>query len=114
VKRDIPRGAMSERERRLRSKAAQLLAESGLLHGSLTVRERTCGKPGCRCARGEKHQGLYLSVRREGKVRQLFVPRELEEMVREWVSADQQVRDALIELSDINWDRIQRKKTDEG
>lgn len=43
------------------------LAKVGpMIDGSLVVIYRRCGNPNCRCARGEKHPGHYLT-RKVGK-----------------------------------------------
>ena len=52
-----------------------LLERSVLLKGTLIEVQRTCGKPGCKCARGEKHTCRQLSASVEGKTRTWNVPR---------------------------------------
>ena len=66
---------MSPRERDRRSQLAQLAHGAGLLRGTLAIRERACGKPNCKCTKGEKHVSLYLVASYEGRVRQLFIPK---------------------------------------
>ena len=100
------RGGMSARERRLRSRLVQLLGGRGLLRGTLSVRERTCGKPSCRCARGDKHEGLYLVFSEKGRLRQMFVSRMQEARVRRWVEQYQEVRDLLEALAQLHLERL--------
>lgn len=71
----IPRAAMSAQERRLRSELAQLIDQRAILRGSLLVRRRVCGKPGCKCVRGEGHESLYLVITEGGRTRQLYAPK---------------------------------------
>jgi len=52
-----------------------LLGRSVLLKGTLIEVQRTCGKPGCKCARGQKHTCRQLSASVEGKTRTWNVPR---------------------------------------
>ena len=52
-----------------------LLEQRALLKGTLVEVQRTCGKPGCKCARGEKHTCRQLSASVEGKTRTWNVPR---------------------------------------
>ena len=52
-----------------------LLGRSVLLKGTLIEVQRTCGKPRCKCARGEKHTCRQLSASVEGKTRTWNVPR---------------------------------------
>lgn len=108
---EIPRGQMSPRERDLRSRLAKLAHSAGLLRATLNPRERVCGKPSCKCARGEKHGGLYLLSSADGKPRQLFVPRDAEERVRQWVLAYQEFKELLEEVSQIYWGKVTKRET---
>jgi hypothetical protein len=36
----------------------------------------TCGKQGCKCARGEKHLARYLSLSRGGPLKRISVPKK--------------------------------------
>lgn len=68
-----------ERESRLRSEAlrrrdhlvtvlGRLLGAEKLVAGSIYSRRRRCGKPQCRCVRGQLHEDRVLAVRRAGRV----------------------------------------------
>ena len=52
-----------------------LLERSALVKGTLLEVQRTCGNPGCKCARGQKHSCSQLSASVEGKTRTWNVPR---------------------------------------
>ena len=89
-------------ERRLRSQLHQLLSRSeGMIHGSLIEVARRCGKPSCRCATDEdaKHRSLYLGRTHEGKTTMDYVPKHLEQTVRQWV---EDCRAALALIEGIN------------
>lgn len=102
---------MSTAERDLRSRLTKLLHSSGIIRGSLAVRERTCGKPGCRCAtKGKKHTALYLVVSEEGKYRQIFVPKAFEERVRQWVESYADARTLLEELSKLHHEKLRKRE----
>lgn len=101
---------MSPREREIRSRINQLIAKAAVTRGSLSVREKVCGKPNCRCARGDKHLAFYLVASEDGKPRQLFVPRKLEREARECIDAYQEVRELLEELSQIHWAKLKQRK----
>ena len=103
-------GQMSPRERELRSQLKQMLLGLGVVRGTLTVRERTCGKPNCRCKRGLKHVALYLVASEQGKLRQLFIPKSLAAQTRQWVVSYQRVRELLEELSRLHWERLEQRK----
>lgn len=106
----MQRTEISGRERRRRSRLAQLIHAARFLRGTLTLRNIRCGKPGCRCARGELHSCLYLVRRQGGKLRQLFVPRQWEGRIREAVKNHQEMDQLIEELSDLEWKRLQERK----
>lgn len=110
-KREISRAHMSARERDLRSKLAKLLHSAGILRGTLNVRERVCGKPNCKCTRGEKHVSLYVVASEGGKQRQLFVPKDWEDDVRLWVRNHQEIRELTEELSQLYWRKVQKRES---
>ena len=106
----LPRTTFPHAERRRRSRAASLAHSSRLLRGSLSVRNQTCGKDSCRCARGEPHVSLYLVQSHNGKPRQLYVPKEWEERVRRAVKDYQELQTLLEEISELEWRRLTRKE----
>jgi len=105
------RSGMAPREREFRSQLAKLVHADGLLRGNLSVRERTCGKPGCKCAKRQKHVSLYLVFSEKGKYRQVFVPKNLEDEVRSWVDNHHKARDLLEEISRIHQEKIVKRKS---
>lgn len=109
-KQNISRAKMSLPERRVRSRLAQLVAQRGVLRGSLLVRRRVCGKPGCKCTRGQKHESLYLVISEGGRTRQLFVPKEWEPRVRQWVEDYRRARQLTEEISRIYWDKVRKRR----
>jgi hypothetical protein len=109
-KRAIPRGKMSAEERRFRSELAKLVSQCGILRGSLLPRRRVCGKPNCKCARGEKHESLYLVASEGGKLRQLYIPKEWEQTVRQWVEQHRRARQLLERISRIYWNKVRNRQ----
>jgi len=107
----MPRSQFPPAERAARSKLAKLLHEMPLMRGTLSVRRLTCGKPSCRCHAGEKHVALYLSYSKEGRVHQVFVPREAEAQVREWVRNYASVRELLERISEMYRERLAVQKS---
>lgn len=97
--RPSPRTQRAPEERDARSQAVQRVADQALLRGSLVHMERTCGKKGCRCQRGEKHPALYLAIRLGDQRKMIYVPRDLEETVRRWVETGQEVDGLLDAIS---------------
>lgn len=106
----IPKGKMSGQERRLRSALAKLLSQQGIIHGTLSLRWRVCGKPNCKCARGDRHEGLYLLVRHEGALRQIYVPEDRRQTVRQWVQNYHKARELMDELSSIYEGQVRHRR----
>ena len=106
----LPKSRMSPRERQLRSQLAQLVSSAGLIRASLNPRDKVCGKPTCRCTRGQRHHSLYLLRNQGAKRSQLFIPRALEPQAQQWVEAHHRLRELLDELSGIYWDKLQRRE----
>jgi hypothetical protein len=91
----------------LRLKASRLLAErqrlektllehQRLLRGSLLERPKFCGKPGCKCTKGQPHPpSLYLSHLVEGVVRHLFIRAKDHERARQEAQSYKEYRQAL-------------------
>ena len=69
-----PRSHLASAERRARSRLTKILHEHPFLCGSLVTMQRTCGKLGCKCNRGELHPGLYLALRVGGRRKMVHVP----------------------------------------
>lgn len=44
-----------------------------MIKGSMYTVYRKCGNPNCKCARGEKHEGKYISINKEGKTHMTYV-----------------------------------------
>jgi hypothetical protein len=106
----IPRAAMGQQERHWRSLLAQIAAQRGLLRGSLQLRQQTCGKPNCKCTRGQKHQALYVVFSKDGRYRQLYVPRQWEQAVRQWVGNYRQLRDLTEKVSEFYAEKVRTRQ----
>ncbi len=107
-----------------RQKAARLIAErqvlektlmqhKRLLRGSLLERPKFCGKPGCKCTKGQPHPpSLYLSRLVQGVVRQVFIRaadherakrqglsyKEFRQALRRWRAIDKELNQIWEEL----------------
>lgn len=101
---------MSLPERQARSALARLATQRGLLRGNLLERRRACGRPNCKCARGELHPGLYLVFSAGGKMQQLFVPKSWEARVRQWVADYHDTRRLLEEISHLYLGKLRQRE----
>ena len=104
------RGYLPAKERQVRSRLAQLLHQEPLLIASLVSMPRVCGKPGCKCAQGELHPGLYLSLRIWQKRKMIHVPQSLEAKVRQCVGTYQEVWGLMEKVSASCFQRFFQEK----
>jgi hypothetical protein len=83
-----------------------------ILRGSLKERYLTCGKPGCRCTRRERHGPVwYLSVSLDqAHLTGSTVPSHQVEQVRRWIENYHHVKERLDKISDINRELLRREK----
>jgi hypothetical protein len=85
-----------------------------MIFGTLAERGRVCGKPTCRCARGEKHPAVQLAHwAGDGKTRSQHVPYAVMDTVRAGVDAWHRFQAIARELADRNraqvWTRARRR-----
>jgi hypothetical protein len=74
-----------------------------LLPGSLYTLRRKCGKPSCRCSRGELHESTVLSYRGQGKPRNLAPAPEHLPALRDMTDHYRRCRQARAQL--VRWQR---------
>ena len=106
----LSRAELSPAERALRSRIVQLASGERFLRGSLSERSGKCGKPTCHCAGGEGHPSLYLVQSHAGKVRQICVPKALQNPVRRAVGVYQEMQRLIDEVSELEWKRFLARK----
>ena len=105
-----PRSHRPAPERHARSRLVQLIAEQPFLRGSLVERARSCGKPTCRCRQGQLHRSLYLATRHQGRRALLYIPRALEDTVRQWVHNGRCLSQQLQDLHQRQLDQLLQRK----
>ena len=100
------RNALTEKERRASSKAAKLIHDCPFVMGSLVEVARVCGKPNCKCTRGDKHKSWCLAVRDRGERKMLHIPHQFENEVFKWVTTYRELREQMETISQANVERI--------
>jgi len=106
----MSKAAMSVREKQLRAQLTKLLREQPVMRATLSLRQVTCGKPNCRCAKGQKHRALYVVYSKDGKLHQVFVPRVMEPQVRKWVGSYRRSLELLEKLSELARKNLRSRK----
>jgi hypothetical protein len=100
---------LHERDRLLRR--LRVLARSNLFRGSLSLVERTCGKPNCACAtEGRKHPGRSLSVKLDGRTRLISIAAEQEADVRRALAVYRKIAKTIDDLTVVNFRLLQQSR----
>jgi hypothetical protein len=102
-----------ERTLRARQKLVSKLPVTGeILRGSLLERTVRHTKDCPKCARGEGHQVLVLTVSYAGgRTRQISVRRERVPEVRRWLDNYQKLKETIETICEINHDLLRPEKT---
>jgi len=98
--------------RRLLNRQRKMLNEMPKLEesirGSLVIMNRFCGKPNCKCLKGQKHKSVYLSQSRRGRTRMIYIPHYAVKKTAEYIKNYRKVKGLLNILSDTNIQLIKR------
>ena len=86
----------------LAARQKQLHAQGPVVAASLVTVQRACGKPTCRCARGHKHPGHYLTWKEHGQTRSAYVPQALLPQVHQWQNEYHRLKRLLGEISQLS------------
>jgi hypothetical protein len=87
--------------RMCQARVKKLTAAGPVLAASLVTIRKHCGRPNCRCQRGEKHTGHYLTYKETGKTRTVYVPLELVEEVKGWIREHRRLKRLTQEISQL-------------
>lgn len=80
-----------------------------LIRGSLVTMVRVCGGKNCRCLRGYKHRSLYLSQSSGGKLKMIYLPKNVEQTAKEGMLNYRKLKKILNRLSQIHIAHLKRK-----
>jgi hypothetical protein len=102
----------SDPELQLRGRLVRSLgALREMFPGSFVQRQRTCGRPNCRCADGQQlHTQYQLSVLSEGKLKTYNVPAAQAEEVRRRVELHRRFEKVAATISALNLGRWLRER----
>jgi uncharacterized protein DUF6788 len=96
----VPRHPTNIR-RMLDCRVKQMAARKPVLAASLVSVQRRCGKPGCHCASGQKHQAHQLTYSVRGKTHTVYVPIDYTEEVRSWIDEHRRLKRLLQEMTQL-------------
>ena len=85
--------------RMLQARLKKLAAATPILAASLSAYTHCCGRPACRCHRGELlHRVQRLTYKHRGKTRTVHVPKDLVTDVRSWIAEHKRLKALLKEI----------------
>ncbi len=87
--------------RSLQARQKELQAKSPVLAASLVTLRRACGNPNCRCARGQKHLGHYLTWKVNAKTHTAYVPVDLLPQVKQWTQEHRRLKQLVRHLTQL-------------
>jgi len=104
---------MNEREK-LRTKSRRLRSEmrrlGPMIKGSVIFREMKCGKPNCKCTRGEPHRYLCVVYKEKGKSKTVYVDKKRQAEALLYSRNYKKFKVLLQEHSQLNLALLKREK----
>jgi hypothetical protein len=101
------RSKLNQTQQQVQTLLEDLQGRSPLLPASLYQLQRKCGKPNCRCTKGQLHQTTVLSYRGQQKKQTITPPQEQIESLKKVTDEYRRVRKARAQLV-----RLQRQLLD--
>ena len=77
-------------------------SDKPVIKGSVYELKTKCGKPGCKCAKGQLHPRMVLSASEKGKTKLRAIPRGFLVEVKTKVRCYQELRGARARLVDVH------------
>lgn len=99
----------AKEKRRVRT-LISIIEEGNFIRGNLVNMRRVCGNPNCKCARGEKHESLYIHAFKGGKQKMIYIPKNLESTVKYWVERHHKIVELIEDISEINKIKLLERK----
>ena len=78
------------------------LSDKPVIKGSVYELKTKCGKPGCKCAKGQLHHRMVLSASEKGKTKLRAIPRGFLVEVQTKVRRYQELRRVLVRLIEVH------------
>ena len=81
------------------------------IEGSLVSTSRKCGKKNCVCHHnGPKHPVLFVTGKEAGKTVCLYIPRQLEAEVKQWVQNYKKLKALIRQISEVQKEIIRLRE----
>ena len=92
---------------------SELMDNLDLIIGSVVMYRSKCGK-NCICNAGQKHETYYLSSKKNGKTKNLYIPKKAVKTARDMNAKHKRVKEILEEISLINYINLKEKNLTKG
>jgi hypothetical protein len=69
------------------------------IQGTLNQIRRVCGAKNCKCSKGQKHLGWYLTWKEDRKTKTIYVPKGRIEEVKKWIKEYNRLKRLILEMS---------------
>ena len=102
--------SMMKKLERLKAKVIENL---DILCGTVIMRQMKCGK-NCTCNNGKKHVCYYLSSKKEGKTKNLYMPPGAVKEAEKMTKRHKQIKALLLEIGQINYEMLKERHLTKG
>lgn len=92
---------------------AELVKNLDILAGSVAIRRSKCGK-NCVCNNGMKYVCYYLSSKKEGKTKNLYLPPIAVEETRIMTGRHKRVKELLLMIGQYNYEALKERNLTKG
>ena len=91
----------------VRQRINPFFSDTPVIKGSVYELKTKCGKPGCKCAKGEPHHRMVVSASEKGKTKLRAIPHGLLGDVQTKVRRYQELRRARVRLIEVHKNMLQ-------
>ena len=93
--------------KRIQKLTQQLMSNLDFLIGSVVMYRLKCGKD-CTCNKGKKHICYYLSTKKEGKTKNLYLPPKAVKEAKKMSQRYKKVKIILEKISQANYEQLKK------
>jgi len=101
------RTILKKKAREIRSKMRKI---DQMIKGSINFRRITCGKPNCKCARGQLHECVSITFKETGKTKTVYVDRNRQAEALIMCANYKKMKALIKELTTINLQLVKSER----
>lgn len=83
-----------------------------MIQGSIMFRRIKCGKPNCKCARGQLHDCVCITYKEKGKTKTVYVDKDRQAEAFRMCADYKRMKVLLKELSLVNLELVRSRRGD--